>query len=274
MQPITQQILATTDYGIFKRITGNRTVGRTHVKRLIKSIEKHGNLTPHNPVEVNSDMEVIDGQHRIAALKELGLPVYYTVQDSATQEDMHIHNMFRSNWTTVDYIRSYAERGNQNYVRLLKLLSIFPSVQYTTLINVMLLSNTKEHERIRGSDGKFTGKPGIGIHTNRTSFLRSGEFIFTEQDLVENIAMLDKVIEAYLVINDSLGTQRRGRQYIIMLALRRVMASEHYDHDRMIKKLTDYGAQLKLFAAVDDWMRQLEDVYNYKSRETNQVRLY
>lgn len=74
----TNEIQRTNNYYMFKRLEGNRFVDPKKVNKLKKSIDEVGYIS--NPIIVNEKMEVIDGQHRLEALKELGKPVEYIVQ--------------------------------------------------------------------------------------------------------------------------------------------------------------------------------------------------
>lgn len=66
----TNEIKRTNNYDMFKRLEGNRFVDPKKVNKLKKSINEVGYIS--NPIIVNEKMEVIDGQHRLEALKELG----------------------------------------------------------------------------------------------------------------------------------------------------------------------------------------------------------
>jgi len=72
------KILITYDYEIFKRMRGNRILNNSHVKNLVKSMKEK--YLPQ-PILVNKDMEIIDGQHRFAAAEELNLPIHYLIID-------------------------------------------------------------------------------------------------------------------------------------------------------------------------------------------------
>jgi hypothetical protein len=84
----TRTIHLTTDYGSIEFMdTINRKVNTTNTINIMKSIEKK-NLTALNPIIVFRNPKkrgkflVIDGQHRLTALKELGLPVYYVIDET------------------------------------------------------------------------------------------------------------------------------------------------------------------------------------------------
>lgn len=65
------EIFKTKDYDSFLVITSNREVNKAHVKKLAQSIRRR-NLLFLRPVICTPAMEVIDGQHRIAACQLLG----------------------------------------------------------------------------------------------------------------------------------------------------------------------------------------------------------
>src|ERR1039458_10319262 len=71
----TVQLYVTKNYDIFIRMIGNRPINESHVTHLKKKIQDEGNLTSEFPINLNEKMEIIDGQHRIMALKQLGYPV-------------------------------------------------------------------------------------------------------------------------------------------------------------------------------------------------------
>ena len=56
----------TKNYEIFKIMDCNRELSAANLQKLIGSI-KSRNLLEFRPIIVNSKMEIIDGQHRLAA---------------------------------------------------------------------------------------------------------------------------------------------------------------------------------------------------------------
>src|SRR5579872_7486370 len=110
-------VFSTEDYNIFSTLTGNRDVYPRHVRRLVRVLEKNPTFTRSNPIRVNKNMEVIDGQHRLAAFKSFAdrngeyHPVFYIVQDGSL-EDAKSLNAGSKPWGPADYAKAYAASGN------------------------------------------------------------------------------------------------------------------------------------------------------------------
>lgn len=121
-----EDIKRTYDYAIFKRMAGNRAISESNVKKIMRSIQRYGWWG--EVVLVNEKMEVADGQHRIEALKRMGMPVEYRVVEGITIDDIVAINNAVHKWTVTDAIASYAERGKVDYVRINNLINEFPSM--------------------------------------------------------------------------------------------------------------------------------------------------
>lgn len=106
-------VYSTNDYDIFKHLKGNRILD-DRKNYIISSIKENGWVT--NPIIVNKDMEIINGQHRYAALKALNMPIQYIIAENANIHDCIALNIKQQNWKLVDYIRCYADMGNDDYV--------------------------------------------------------------------------------------------------------------------------------------------------------------
>lgn len=100
------QILKTRDYSIFKSVEFNRNKNKKHIQNVIKIIKKE-NLLHLHPILVNKDMEVIDGQHRLEAAKELGVEIFY-IQSDLSYEHILSSNLIQKNASLNDVIKFYA----------------------------------------------------------------------------------------------------------------------------------------------------------------------
>lgn len=115
------QIYQTTDYSKFKKLKGNRDPKTA--KKIVNSINEVGFVL--DPILVNEKMEIIDGQNRFEALMQLDLPVVYIQQEGIGKRECQHLNINQSNWTTEQFIDSYAEDDVEDYARLKLLLQDF-----------------------------------------------------------------------------------------------------------------------------------------------------
>ena len=103
-------IQKTTDYSKFKTLKANRSLSATHLARLTLSISRR-NMLEQNPIIVNENMEVIDGQHRLEVARLNHWAVYYTVvPDAGIDEVMEMNANLRT-WKLIDYVDSLITRG-------------------------------------------------------------------------------------------------------------------------------------------------------------------
>jgi hypothetical protein len=109
----------TKDYDIFDLHVHNREI-RTKA-HLFRSMKQHG-FMPSSPVqcvqEGSGRLQVIRGHHRILFARQLGLPVWYVVDDSNT--DIYDLEADSSNsWKLRDFVVSYASAGLPAYAKIL-----------------------------------------------------------------------------------------------------------------------------------------------------------
>lgn len=96
----------------FKYLDSNREL-RDRVSRVKKSIREFGWI--NNPIVCNEKMEVIDGQARLQACRELGIGLTYIIIPSLGIKECRVLNSISANWTSDDYIMSYANSGYTDY---------------------------------------------------------------------------------------------------------------------------------------------------------------
>lgn len=140
----------TKDYERFKLLGFNRKrIDRRHVNKLKESITKNGYIG--NPIIVNENFEIFDGQHRFYALKEMGMAIPYEIQDGAYDSIIDL-NITQKSWSAEDYVNYYCEKDkNPNYLRLRRLakdlncnLTIVLAMGYRTCTNGHLSQKIKD----------------------------------------------------------------------------------------------------------------------------------
>ena len=233
----------TTDYDKFKFIDANRDQNRGHVEKIKAAFAEIGNLTKVQPILVNEKMQIIDGQHRFIAAKELEQPVYYTQMTGLGIAEARQMNILHRGWTVQDYANSYALTGNQNYIKYLRLKE-----DYGFGHTVILSCTTEE-----------------GHATNILRDFREGNFVIHDEDAaVEKLEFLSDLAEVADIV----------AYRPIALALLKLVRGENFDKDRMLKKIKVYGHKLERIDDIDANLRQLESIYNTNVAVSAKARLY
>lgn len=233
-----KEIKSTKNYSLFKDLAGNRSVDPARVSKIKKSILKNGWFT--NPILVNEKMEIIDGQGRFAALKELNMPIEYIVEKGIGIECCINMNTAQTNWKIMDYIGSYAERGNENYQRLVMLMEEFP---------------------------------GFGIHTYATALYQQYRFdfdIISKGYLIITPKILEKAKEnlEYLnQINPYLKGRLPGRLHTLHQAIIITKNLPGVDPDQLFNKVIMRIRNTAGWNTIGAAIQTLEEVYNYKSKK-------
>lgn len=141
------EIRKTRDYHLFKFMAGNRAI-KNRAENIKESIQKIGWIS--NPIIVNQDMEIIDGQSRFCALRDLNLPIEYQVIPHLDIDDCRTLNRYNTEWGSLDYLNSYAAEGNMNYIRLKNLMETFGERQ----IRLLLRACSKPYHKDEFQEGK------------------------------------------------------------------------------------------------------------------------
>lgn len=232
------KVPSTFDYGKFKFIEGNRDVD--HVKKLEESMRECGLLL--QPILVNENMEIVEGQNRYTACMNLGLPVYYIIQQGIRLKEVKSLNSASKNWNTKNYIHSYA-LGDQNinYIYVEQLMKAYPWANQSLITFAV------------------TGVSGWGSGTNT---YKSGDFKCTEVEYNNAVKVLD-----YVGQFEELLAGNKGKKYMYFLSLAFCYLCPLVDNDYLATKMKKYGQLLNSATSITDAMSQIEGrVYNYQMR--------
>ena len=97
-------IKVTKNYEQFSYVKGNRSIDSLHLDKLSKAMAKE--YVPV-PIIVNSNFEILDGQHRFEACKRNMLPLYFMVTDDWSLKSIRSMNTILKKWSVKDYVQSY-----------------------------------------------------------------------------------------------------------------------------------------------------------------------
>lgn len=239
----------TKDYNSFSFLANNRRVHRGHIHRLMESMQEGaGGLLKANPILVNESFEIIDGQHRFTAAKELGLSLYYIVVPGLTIRDSRTMNALQRGWGVMDWALSYAEGGNKHYQKYLQLREDY-NYSHSIILTAIYGGQSKD------AKGVFT-------------LFRSGELKIdreTETKARERLSMLDELGLHY-------GGNRNKKTAEAFI---KVMDRENFNLNRFFKKIDQQPDFLMTsYARSTDAVRAFEDLYNRNLPEAKQIRLY
>ncbi len=239
------EIYETTDYSKFRVIIGNRKVEPSRVKNIVNSIQAVGFRMV--PIVVNKKMEVIDGQGRLAALRELGMPVYYIIDHDAGIEECQWLNIGCKNWNIRDFINCYAACGDDNYIALLSLYD-----EYSKEVGVDTV--------LAVADAAYTN------HVNDVVKIRQFKMKITVSEAAKRLDYLKR----FTAKVEAAGGRVREMYSAILFA----SDVEGVDRDRLAEKFSelDIVKERGLRGSILGDLQLLEELYNY--RLGNSSRLY
>lgn len=171
-------IYRTDDLSIFKTLKGNRDVKEPRKQALIESIDINGYIT--NPIIVNEKYEVIDGQGRLQACKELNSPIDYVIVPNIGIKECMVLNMNTKNWLVSDFIESYAKQGDVNYVRIRELSKMGFGIRTYMFANGLYGGTSISEKIIREGHAKSSEKS----YQNAKKAL---EFLKTVKPFIDNV---------------------------------------------------------------------------------------
>jgi hypothetical protein len=234
-------IYSTKDYDKFELVQGNRTVSASHLRTLIQSFDANPELAQTRPVLINKQFEVIDGQHRLAACRALGQPVYYMIAANLDINTARHLNATQRGWTLRQYLDSFVATGNTQYVQFAEMLEEFP-IPLTAMM-IYLSGHSRTHQRKSFKAGTFKLSKDKTLGRERLEMLR------------------DFSMHVDFWSDDGLA-----------MAFWDILRVPEYDHARMLNKLKT--AQMQRQATKVDYLRELERVYNFNSGEVARTRLF
>jgi hypothetical protein len=204
----------TKNYDKFQSFEANRPVCKKHVKKLVAdpTFAKNAKTCP---ILVNSNLEIIDGQHRFAACQILKLPIYYIIDPKADSNDIMIRNVQMKPWRSDDYVHFFSSRGNINYKLLIDIRDTY-KISYTEIFSAIkffctieckhfsdimkrgelsIINHKKEIEEFfsiyiptitiyEETRGKFSSRP---LHLD--AYIRCFAYFFIEDRVVFDIAL-------------------------------------------------------------------------------------
>lgn len=242
------EIFVTSDLKQFKHITGNRHINRDHLLSIKRSIQRK-NLLAYEPILVDPNLGIIDGQHRLEAAKQLELEIYYMIVPDAHFEDVTLLNSNLKNWTMEDYLTAWIERGNEEYINVKK----FAKQYGLTLSNAVAILNIDGSKRSLGAPYRI---------------FKAGDFTIKDIGLAHEFAQFWRKMQVYAT-----PPVRTDREFI--RALYYIFTNENADKEKLLSIFEETSQSIIYEASLIDYLRDLEDVYNRSVKHVaNKTRFY
>lgn len=239
-------IYETNDYGKFKFKEGNRSISKnSELENMIVSDDQ----LQYNPLIVDPDFYILDGQHRLSIAEKLGKPVYYLVNNSASEETIQHLNVGNRNWTQKNHIDFFAHKGKKNYKFLKEIVEKRPYLSISSFLDVF---STKSHRA--------------------TKEMRAGrmEFKYNEIEILLILDRWDEIRNKKREICHSARVSNNAQRAIFRLICR-----PEYDHARFLHAIdlypVEFIAALKQASTLDINAKIL-DVYN-RNLKKNKLKL-
>lgn len=143
-------VYLTTNYDMFNFSKFNRNVF------LSPEFLKQAELGFISLIIVNENMTVIDGQHRLTACKQVGLPVEYIIKEGLNEDDIVRMNTVQRPWKLINYIEAYANEGKEEYIKLLNLINTKDYYQSVAVIAQIACNSSTARGMIKDiQEGSF-----------------------------------------------------------------------------------------------------------------------
>ena len=239
--------LTTNNYDLFVLLKVNRDVNPQHVKKIKESMSRHGFFPSEaitvRRIEGSRKYEVTDGQHRLAAAKELGLIVYYKIDEAITIDalpDLQISQK----WLPKDYLKLYSVGGNEHYINLKNIYDSYNKVSIMTIVAMLM-----------GSGG------GDGIYHK----FNTGQFTITNLALTERTLQLAESL--YKMYPHSFLHSR-----LFLFSFLKVLSLPDYNHKRMLEKLEYQSEKFKQMSTPKGYAEMFDNIYNFKALTQNRIK--
>jgi hypothetical protein len=250
---VINKVYKTNKYDLFKSLKGNRPANPRHLQRLTESIKKNGMIP--NPVLVNENFEVLDGQHRLEAAIRTKEDVYFTFVKDYDLKQVHAINMNQKNWTSKDYMYGYANDGLEDYIKLRDFYERFKVFNVADCI--AMLSNVTS-----GSAYQMSEAHRMGVK-KRTVSMTFNEGTWKSKDL----SVAEEWANNLLRIRPHFEGFNKSSFVGTMIGM---FKHPDFDFEEFLKKLKKRPYMLRQAPSREQYKKMVEDIYNiHRKKKVN-----
>lgn len=237
-------VYQTTEYAMFHHLPENREVDQKHVRKLVREISKK-NLLHLKPLDVTTAGGIVDGQHRLEAARELGLPIFYRITEELGEAEIASLNVAQKNWAGTDYLHYWTAKGKPDYQALTDFRERHPSLSFSNAR--MMVSGTSN---------------------NRAEELKMGQFRAANLELAEQVAVLIERIGKEAQFKHANDTRFVAAVYYCADKV------EGFDGKKFMEKILGNPRALMPCATHKQYMELFSEIYNYRTYGENRVRFF
>jgi hypothetical protein len=224
----------TKEYGKFTLRKDNRAVMDTpHLERIKASIQAK-NMLHLAPIIVNEKMEILDGQHRYFAAKDLGLEIWYEVHKDKDSHDIVLLNVNKP-WSYADYLNYFVVNKHPEYVKFNDFLR---KNQLTIALGMKMVYG-------RG-------------HTVRDDF-KMGKLKFNPEDMD---GVIDVCKDTVAIIKANHGNSSWTGSTKFWLPMCQLAVTAGFDKDKWFRNLKAMVTTITNQLKQEDFFKLLQGIYN------------
>tara|TARA_R100000951_G_scaffold301_1_gene1884 strand:+ start:8700 stop:9440 length:741 start_codon:yes stop_codon:yes gene_type:complete len=234
------KIQTTTNLEQFHYDHRNRLIKPNRVKSMATSIQTHGQL---QPIIVDNSCKVLDGQHRIEAIRVINRTAESPIAVSYIKRTIPMHliaemNSQQQEWLLSDWIHHYKQCGNENYIMLHQYSEKYKPIKMSALASFLHESNSA------GSN---------------TSLIRKGRFIIDvtpeKEFILSKLVMLSKIKPMFSA-------------KCVLVAIMWLRRDPNFDAQRLFYALERNFESILKQSGTGNWARHMLLWYNKGLRST------
>lgn len=224
----------TDDYSMFKHKAGNRTISEAAVRKVMNTIKKYGYKAEYAEIKVNSNFEILIGQHRFEACKRLGVPITYEIVADCDISTLQALEATQHKWSVMDYIESRAELGDVEFEKALKFIRRYSDWLTPSFVSQLIFPSTSK--------------------------IIEGKINVTDAQYRQLENFLD-----WLLKFDPIFKHKSIKRNTWYFALRWCYESAEIDNDRLFDKMQKYSDKIMGVSNMEGALDCIEDIYNTHS---------
>jgi len=241
-------IYKTDDLSKFTFKPENRDIEPDNLNKIRASLRIR-NLLELKPLLVNEKMQVIDGQHRLVAARELGLPVWYTIQKEENPEDIFLLQTQKT-WSRVDYLKYYAHKGIEAAKLIYDDIKKYPNQakRYSRLTHVLGMAGgaTELISRLRSK------KTPLPLSTKEMDTARA--LVAQTEGIIEGIQCAMVSRQAFLKGDGP------------FFAMVRILKKEGVTEELLVKKIQQRIDAIHQCSTREAYYDMFKSIYNYRNQ--------